>query len=322
MDSFHDRPAAALAGSKARARGASGTLLLLIGGGVIGSAGWFSTQAGADPITTTWFRSAFGLVGLTLWLYLRGELRYVVLARGSWPIVITAATLMVAAWCLYFAAIPRISLGLTSVLFHVQPLWLFMFGAFWLKEPISRHRGVALVAAMVGLTAATGMLDHYLSSAATAAGGFSAQHWLGVVLCLAGAFCTACMAVVASRVRGVPATVLAWWQCAVGLILLLTWPVTHGWPTWGEPWIWLSLLGLLHTATAYSLFYAGMARLSLDKIAVLQFINPVVAIVIDWVAYDRRLSPLQFIGIIAMSVAIIVAERGGKPPESPRCDSK
>jgi len=84
----------------------------------------------------------------------------------------------------------------------------------------------------------------------------------------------------------------------------------HGWPAWGMSWAWLAGLGLIHTGLAYTLMYIGMARLHTARIAVFQFVYPALAIVIDWLVLDQRLSGVQIAGIALMSAAIWFAERG------------
>lgn len=215
---------------------------------------------------------------------------------------------MVAAWCMFFAAIERTSAGVASVLFHVQPLWVLLLGAWWLKEPVAPARMVSVVVAMVGLALATGMVGSLFTSPTAAGGGQSIDYWVGVGLCIVGALCTAGVTLIAHRTTAVPASVLAWWQCAVGTVALAAWPITQGWPAWGMSWAWLSGLGLLHTGLAYGLIYAGVARLPIDRVAVLQFVYPAVAIVLDWLVYDKRLGPGQLAGIMVMAVAIWFAE--------------
>jgi len=53
-----------------------------------------------------------------------------------------------------------------------------------------------------------------------------------------------------------------------------------------------------------------MARLHTARIAVFQFVYPALAIVIDWLVLDQRLSGVQIAGIALMSAAIWFAERG------------
>lgn len=73
--------------------------------------------------------------------------------------------------------------------------------------------------------------------------------------------------------------------------------------------MWLAGLGLVHTALAYTLMYAGMGRLPTARVAVLQFAYPVVAVVIDAVYLGEPLRPLQTIGVAVMLGAMAVGER-------------
>ena len=160
---------------------------------------------------------------------------------------------------------------------------------------------------MLGLVLATGILEH--ASLIEGGGMLRPGYWMGIAACLIGAFCTACVTLIAKRLRDVPAGILAWWQCAVGALALWVWPMQRGWPEWGMSWLWLAGLGLIHTGLAYTLIYIGMARLTTGRIAVFQFVYPAVAVVIDWLFFDQRLGGVQLFGIALMSVAIWLAER-------------
>jgi len=288
---------------------ANGTLSFVLGSIVLGTIGVFVYEAQADPLTITWFRCAFGLLGLTVWMVWHGQLGHVRLRGMSWVGAIASGVLMVLGWVLFFAAIEHTSASVATVLFHIQPLWVLLLGAWLLKAHVARRRVISVFAAMSGLVLATGILDHVLWVGDQASGALQKNYWMGVSFCIMGALCTAGVTLLAKRLHAAPAGVLAWWQCAVGTVVLLVWPMLHGWPAWDATWAWLSGLGLIHTALAYSLLYAGVARLDTDRIAVLQFIYPAITILIDWLLYGYRLSTVQLSGIALMSVAIWFAEK-------------
>ncbi|EKS71194.1 MULTISPECIES: DMT family transporter [Caballeronia] len=275
----------------------------IVGCALLGTIGVFLHEANADPLTATWFRCAFGLLGMSAWLISRGQTRFLRLTRSNVLWVLAASLLMVSSWALFFSAVERISAGVAIVLFHVQPMWVLLFASLWLKEAIGGQRVMAVAVAMCGLVLATGIAGH------ASDGSLQPAYWTGVAACLAGSLCMAGVTITARRLRDLPAGVLAWWQCAIGTLLLWIWPMQHGWPAWGMSWAWLAGLGLIHTGFAYTLMYIGMARLDTARVAVLQFVYPAVAIVIDWLVFDQRLSGAQMTGIALMSVAIGFAER-------------
>lgn len=280
----------------------SGTLWFLLGNALLGSIGVFVHEAQAAPLTTTWFRCAFGLIGLTLWMLWRGAWRDLWVGWRALPWVLLLSTGMLASWWLFFTAMHHVPTGMAVVLFHVQPLWLLLLGAWWLKEPVSRQRLASVLCAMVGLVLATGVLQ---GQAAASPGCYG----LGVGLCLLGALFTAGVTLVAKRLQALPVGVLAWWQCALGTAVLWLEPWQQGWPAWGTAWGWLAGLGLVHTALAYTLMYVGMARLPTARVAVLQFAYPVVAIGMDAVYFDEPLRALQVLGVVLMLGAMALGER-------------
>ena len=52
-----------------------------------------------------------------------------------------------------------------------------------------------------------------------------------------------------------------------------------------------------------------MARLPTGRIAVLQFVYPAIAILVDWQYFGHRLGALQMVGVLVMGAAIWYAER-------------
>ena len=71
------------------------------------------------------------------------------------------------------------------------------------------------------------------------------------------------------------------------------------------------LVMTLSTATflqglAYVVLYAGVARLSAGRVAVLQFVYPACAVGVEWAVYDRALTPSQLAGVLMMLTALVV----------------
>lgn len=206
----------------------TGVFPFLLGSTLLGTIGIFVNQTNTDSLTATWFRCAFGLLSLTLWMLLRGKAGSLRLTRATGPWVLAAGSLMVLAWGLFFFAIERTSTGVAVVLFHVQPLWVLVLGALYLKESFGQQRITSVIVAMLGLVLATGILEH--SSLFGTSETLRSGYWLGVVACLIGAFCTASVTIITRRLRNISGGILAWWQCAIGTLVLCAWPMHHGWP--------------------------------------------------------------------------------------------
>ena len=89
-------------------------------------------------------------------------------------------------------------------------------------------------------------------------------------------------------------------------------PFVFGWPQQAAAWGWLAGLGVLHTGLAYVMLFAGMARLALGRIAVLQFVYPLTAVLVDWFVYGRTLGPVQLAGVALMALALWTIRKPGR----------
>lgn len=280
-----------------------GSFHMVAGGLLLGTLGVFVEEAGLDPLSTVWGRCAFGLLALTGWAAATRRLGELRLPWRAWRWALAAALLMLLNWGLFFAAIPRTSIGVATVVFHVQPLWVLVLGAWWWRQPVTGRQWGAVLVALVGLGLASGLLDESWPADPE-------RYALGLLMCLGGSLSYALVTLIAKAAQEVGSLAMAWWQCAVGTVLLVMWPVLHGWPAGAAAWVWLAGLGVLHTGLAYVLLYAGMARLPTDRIAVLQFVYPLAAIVVDRMVYGRALSGVQLVGAALMALALLSLKRG------------
>lgn len=283
-----------------------GQALMAGAGLLLGTVGIFVEEAGQHPATTVWFRCVFGLLALLAWGALTGRWRELAgLRRRGLAAVTGAGVLMVTSWGLFFAAIPLCSIAVSTVVFHLQPFWLLAMGSLVLRERVTRAQWAAAGVALVGLALASGLADHDGAWWAGRDG-----YVLGLAFSLAGSVVYAGAGLIAkTEGERVGSFALSAGQCAVGAVALVAWPLLHGLPAWGTAWAWLAGLGVLHTGLAYVLLYAGMARLATGRIAVLQFVYPATAVLVDWTVYGRALSPLQMAGVGLIGVALWTLRR-------------
>lgn len=288
----------------------AGLAAMVAGGALLGTLGVFLLESGQPPLLAVWFRCAFGLLALTAWLAASDRLAGLWPRGGSfggasahglphWPLLANAA-LTLLNWWLFFAAVQHLPIGVATVVVNVQPFWIIALAALLWRQWPSRRQLAATALALVELVLATGLAEVGHLAAADAA------TLSALALCLLASLSYAAATLVAHRsaAAGTAPWRLAWWQCALGTLVLLPVPLLQGWPAWGPAWGWLAGLGVLHTGLAYVLLYAGMARLDTARVALLQFVYPGVAIAVDAAVYGRVLGPGQALGVLLMGVAL------------------
>jgi len=286
------------------ARERTGARLMVTGGLLLGTIGVFFVEAGASPLTAVWFRCLFGAATLLAWAAASGRLAELRLARTGAAAALGSGVLMLLNWVLFFEAVERTSIGVATVVFHVQPFWVMALAAWRFGERVTARQGLAGAVALVGLALATGSFDAGAMAAAR-----TPAYLVGIALCLAGSLSYAGVTLIAKSTREVTPLAMAWWQCVVGSLLAAAGPVWHGVLASGVGWWWLAGLGVLHTGLAYVVLFAGMARLPSGRIAVLQFVYPLTAIAVDALVYGHTLSSTQVAGVGLMALALSAARR-------------
>lgn len=257
---------------------------------LMGTMGVFIEEAGLDPVTTVFYRCLFGLATMAAYCGWKGYFRSQRFTGRLLGLALLSGVLMVSQWVFFFGALQRTGIAVATVVFHVQPFWVVLLGALIFREPVGARRLAWIGVAFIGLALAAGIDWSTLSVDGT--------YLIGIGFTLIGSVLYAGVTLIAKALGGLRPHLLTLIQCAVGVVslpmLAPTGALTHiGLPQWG----WLAGLGVLHTGVAYALIYGAVPRLQVSVIAVLQFLYPLTAVLVDWLVYGRALTPLQGLGV-------------------------
>lgn len=264
---------------------------------ISGTIGWFVVHSGQPVIDVVFWRCAIGAPALlavcaALGL-LRGRLTLRLLAfaaLGGMAIVLN--------WLLLFAAYPRASIAIATAVYNTQPFMLVALGALFLSEKLTAARLGWLALAFVGML--------LIVQAKPGAGAPGSDHLAGIALALGAAFFYALAALVAKKLAGTPPHLIALIQVCVGTLMLAPFVSVSSLsslPGDARTWTILLTLGIVHTGLMYILLYGAIQKLPTPLTGALSFIYPVVAIVVDVLAFDHYLRPLQLLGIAGILFA-------------------
>lgn len=296
-----------------RAAGISG-MSLAVAMLMSGTIGYLVRESGASPAVAVLARCVIG----------GGALLAVVLMRAAWRrqlraclcsraglLIALSGMLLTGNWLLLFTAFAHLSVGVATVIFHVEPFLLVILGAVLLGERLTR-RTLALISVGFG-----GLV---LVAQPWSGAGPSGSSGVGIALALAAALLYALSIILVRRVQARTQVrphplVLVVIQLAAGALVAL--PFLGGpAPAVGSlSWGHLLVLGLVDTAGLYVLVYASYPALSTAWIGVLAFVYPAAAVVVDLLAYGTRISPMQALGFLAIAAAGIGQAVSGRGPQ-------
>ncbi|MFZ6711174.1 DMT family transporter [Undibacterium sp. TC9W] len=266
---------------------------------MLATLGIFIHEAGLDAVTTVFFRCLFAAIALALYCAYKGMFVAANFSRKNLGLAVFGGVLMVVNWVTFFAAIQRIGISVTTIVFHVQPFIVLLLGAVLFREKIAANKLAWICLGFAGLVLACGLQI----GGVQLGGQMSEQYLLGLLLTLTGACAYAGVTLTTRAMRNMPAHLIALIHCLVGMVLLaglVTIPVDG---IRMQQWAWLLGLGLMPTALAYVLIYGALPKMPTTAIAVLTFIYPATALGVDYLVYGQHISLLQMTGLILIVLA-------------------
>ncbi|MFJ6020188.1 DMT family transporter [Nocardiopsis alba] len=273
---------------------------------ISGTVGVFVVESGADPFTVAFFRCVFGAAALALYCLARGYLRDTGFTARTFLLALLGGVFLVFNWVFLFMSYSMTSISVATVVYHTQPFYVLLLGAVVFKERLTRTKIGWTVLAFAGFLLVTDPTDP----------GSGSGYALGVALALTAALLYALTTIIAKHLKNIRPHVIALVQVLAGIPLLLPFTDTASLPGLGTGWAWLVGIGLLHTFTQYVLMYSGYQKLSTHLIAVLSFVYPAMAIIVDMFVYGTAIGALQTVGI-ALIVLASLADSLAPQPKTP-----
>lgn len=284
-----------------RTESPSAVTRLTVGLMLIGTVGAAAMATGLDPITIVFWRSVIGMAFMLAWCLATGILPDRTITRRNLIVGSVAGTSLVLSWAAFFGGIALTSISTATILFHIQPFLILLLSALIWKERVTRDQMLWLMVAFVGVALASGL--------SLSAARFDRDWTLGVLLTLAGACVYAVTAVAGKGLANQRGEVTTLCQTVVGSLIFLPF-VDLGQAIPLEAWGWLVLIGVVQTGIAWVLIYSAFPFVSAPMTAVLSFVNPLTAILTDWLFFDNLLGFGQVVGMVLIVASTLGMKLG------------
>ncbi|WP_193041128.1 MULTISPECIES: DMT family transporter [unclassified Pseudomonas] len=287
-----------------------GTLEMISAMVISGTVGWFVIMSGQSPEAVVFWRCLFGALAMLVTCLVLGVLRRSLISARQFILVCLGGVALILNWVLLFSAYKHSSIAIATVVYHVQPFMLVGLGVLFFAERLSAAKVGWLLLAFAGL-----MLIVSAKGNGQATG---ADYVLGVCLALASAFFYAVAAAITKRLKDLPAHLIVLIQMVVGVVVLAPFVDFGRVDTVEGAWTYLIIIGVVHTGLMSTLLYSAIQKIPTALVGALSFIYPVVAILVDWVAFAHPLSALQVLGASAILLAAAGMNFGWSLGRAPR----
>lgn len=253
-----------------------------------GSIGVFVIKSGQSPGNVVFFRCATAFALLIPYCVLSGVFKKQHLNFKSLLTILLSGVLMITNWVLLFKAFALTSMSWATIVYHINPFLVIIGGAVFLRQPISREGVLWTCVAFVGLL----LVSNVLSDTQ----GVARSELMGLILVLVASSMYAGTILLTKKLANVPPTLIVCLQTGIGTVLLAPFLDTNHLPVNTSQWADVITLGVVHTFILYWLVFSAYQKLDVTTIAVMSFIYPVSAAVLDYLVFGHVFTVMQVVG--------------------------
>ncbi|MFJ2982380.1 MULTISPECIES: DMT family transporter [unclassified Pseudomonas] len=277
---------------KPDARGAVEMILAMV---ISGTVGWFVVMSGQAPEAVVFWRCLFGALAMLVACLALGVFRQPRITARQFALVCLGGVALMLNWVLLFSAYGHSSIAIATVVYHVQPFMLVGLGVVFFAERLSPAKVGWLLLAFAGLV--------LIVSAKRSGQAVGSDYVAGICLALASAFFYAVAAAITKRLKTVPAHLIVLIQMIVGVLALAPFVDVAAQDMASDAWTYLIIIGVVHTGVMSTLLYSAIQKIPTALVGALSYIYPIVAIMVDWLAFGHPLGVLQMAGAAAILLA-------------------
>lgn len=210
-------------------------------------------------------------------------------------------------WTAMFAAFERAPASTVMFVIFLAPVGIAALAPRALGERSGTRTVVALVIAVTGLLLVAGptVTDAGVSGLALAV--FAGGTFVWLVLASKP---------LAEAYGGLRLTLQ---QMAIAGIVMVPVAMRAGWGPPRASWIWLVVLGLVHTALGTGLYFAALAKVSATHTGILGYLEPAGVVLFSWLLSGQVPTAWTVLGgmLIVVAGALVIATETPLTPEVP-----
>ena len=275
---------------------------------IFGSIGLFRRYIPVSSGLLAFSRGLLGAVFLLCFYKLRGGVFFNSLDRKSGLWFCISGALLGINWMLLFEAYNNTTVAIATLCYYMQPTIVILLSSFFFQEELTKKKLILAGIAVLGMLFISGIFE--------GAAIFDA-NLKGIVWALSASCLYAAVVIMnkkaALSARAHDQTIVQLVASAVVLIpyLLLNENFTTLSINAGSLLL-IGVLGIVHTGIAYMLFFGSMDELPAQTIAMLSYIEPLMALLLSALVLHELLTPFGILGAILILGTTFLAEKGDK----------
>lgn len=245
-------------------------------------------------------RGTIGAVFLYVYLKFRKYELPKITNRKQFGLLVLSGALMGLNWLCLFEAYNYTSVATATLCYYMQPIMIVLVSPVLFKEKLTIKKLLCVAVALLGMVFVSGVLE-------TQVGGF-----LGIILGLLAAALYGIVVIMNKFITDVDSYQKTMIQLVSAACIMIPYMIITS-DTLVVTMDVVSILMLLivcivHTGIAYALYFGAIPHMKTQTVALLSYLDPVVAILLSAIVLQEPLTILGIIGAVCILGSTIVSE--------------
>ncbi len=220
--------------------------------------------------------------------------------RRNLPVLIISGICLGFNWIFLFAAYIKTTVAIASLCNYMAPVIVILIAPVVLREPLNKKKLPFVVTAFIGIILVSGVWEGSIGDIS------------GVIMGLLAALCFVAIVICNRKLKDIPSLDRATCQLAISSLTILPYVVikNHGasleWNT--RSVLIILMLCIVHTGFAYCLYFSGLAKLPVQTVAILGYLEPVVSVLCSVLFLHEAMGPAGWIGAVLILGSALISE--------------
>lgn len=264
-------------------------LMLITSMAIFGTLGPFVRNISVSSGELALYRAILAALLIAVFLIVTKQKIPFATIKKEVPLLLASGVAMGINWILLFEAYKHTTVSVATLSYYFAPVIVTIVCPILFKERLTGKQIFCFVMSTLGLVLITGI---------GAVGGGS--DFVGILFGLGAAMFYATVVLLNKFIKNVDGIHRTFLQFLAAIIVLIPYVCVTSGVTLGMldgiGWVNLLIVGLIHTGVTYCMYFSSLRELPGQKVAILSYIDPLVAVLVSVVILGEVMSVWQVIG--------------------------
>lgn len=270
-------------------------LMLIASMAIFGTLGWFVDKISVSSGELALYRAVMAAVLIGMFLLLTRQRIPFRSIKKELILLLLSGCAMGFNWILLFEAYKYTTVSVATLSYYFAPVLVTLLCPVLFKEKMAMRQWACFFLSTLGIVLITGLGN--LSD--------GSNHLLGILFGLGAACLYATVILLNKAIRTVAGLHRTFLQFLAAIVVLVPYVLLSGGITLHtlntSGWLCLLAVGVLHTGIAYCLYFSSLKELPGQQVAILSYIDPLVAVVMSITVMGEEISlPLILGGVLIL----------------------